>query len=373
MYTGPIIDADVHHNWVTERELIPYLAPRWREYVTGWPRGRPSLTATAGAGGGHPAMGGLPYRHDAIPTSGIPGSDYELLRSQLLDRHQVQLAILGYDIGANGGLMNLELAADVCRAANDWNLEKWLSIPDERLRGTVMLASQQPEIAAREIRRVGRHPRVAAALLVANGMDKPFGHPVYDPIYEAAVEMGLPVQLHGGSGSLVQSNAAGRLGTRAEWHSVANAAVAQIASSYIVHGAFERHPNLRVMLVEMGVAWIPWLLWSLDQRYHDLRRESSWVRRLPSEYFRDHVRVTTQPLEIPARPERLLDVLESYEGMEDLLCFATDYPHWDADNPLYVTRHLPESWLPKVMYSNAAGFYGWARPLARPSPQAAVN
>jgi predicted TIM-barrel fold metal-dependent hydrolase len=47
-------------------------------------------------------------------------------------------------------------------------------------------------------------------------------------------------------------------------------------------------------------------------------------------------------------------------GAEEILMFASDYPHWDADDPLHVTRRLPQGWRDKVMYDNARAFYRWS-------------
>ena len=44
-------------------------------------------------------------------------------------------------------------------------------------------------------------------------------------------------------------------------------------------------------------------------------------------------------------------------GMADRLLFATDYPHWDADEPGYLRRKLPDDWLPRIFYENAAELY----------------
>ena len=118
-----------------------------------------------------------------------------------------------------------------------------------------------------------------------------------------------------------------------------------------------QHPSLKVLFVEHGFSWITSLLWNLDARYDVLRRESSWVRRLPSEYVLDYVRFTTQPLDMTRDPQQLIDVLSAFEGMERLLCFATDYPHWDADEPGYLRRKLPDEWLPRIFYENAAELY----------------
>jgi predicted TIM-barrel fold metal-dependent hydrolase len=43
---------------------------------------------------------------------------------------------------------------------------------------------------------------------------------------------------------------------------------------------------------------------------------------------------------------------------EDVLMYASDYPHWDGDEPGYFERRLPESWRQGVMHDNAVQFYG---------------
>ena len=102
-----------------------------------------------------------------------------------------------------------------------------------------------------------------------------------------------------------------------------------------------------------SVAWLPPFAWRLDQVVDELRRESSWVRRLPSEYLREHVRVSTQPIETSPKREQLIDALNGLEGIEDMLVFASDYPHWDNDTPTWLARRLPDSWGRKVLHDNA--------------------
>jgi predicted TIM-barrel fold metal-dependent hydrolase len=45
-------------------------------------------------------------------------------------------------------------------------------------------------------------------------------------------------------------------------------------------------------------------------------------------------------------------------GAPGILCFSSDYPHWDGDEPGYLLRRLPEEWREPVMHANAAAFYG---------------
>ena len=67
-----------------------------------------------------------------------------------------------------------------------------------------------------------------------------------------------------------------------------------------------------------------------------MRDEIPHVTRPPSELIQEHVWLTTQPMEEPEPREHLLDTIE-WIGWDKLL-FATDYPHWDFDDP---ARALP--------------------------------
>ena len=76
--------------------------------------------------------------------------------------------------------------------------------------------------------------------------------------------------------------------------------------SLVVHGIFERLPDLRVILLEGGVAWLPGILWRLDTNWRGLRAETPWLERRPSEVVRQHIRFTTQPLEHTDGDDELL-------------------------------------------------------------------
>ena len=65
----------------------------------------------------------------------------------------------------------------------------------------------------------------------------------------------------------------------------------------------------------------------MDADWKSLRSEVPWVRRSPSEVVREHMRLTTQPLDEPDERQKLRQALELVDGLEDMLMFATDYPH----------------------------------------------
>jgi predicted TIM-barrel fold metal-dependent hydrolase len=100
-------------------------------------------------------------------------------------------------------------------------------------------------------------------------------------------------------------------------------------ASMIFDGIFQRFPNLRVGVVELGASWIISWMKHLDQSYRAFRRlqDLSQVKLLPSEYVMKHIKIT------PFAGEDIGWLLES--GAEDLLMFASDYPHHEGtDDPI---------------------------------------
>lgn len=69
----------------------------------------------------------------------------------------------------------------------------------------------------------------------------------------------------------------------------------------------------------------------LDNLWNRMRDEVPHVNRAPSEHLKEHFWFTTQPVEESERPADLLDTIRWIGS--DRLMFATDYPHWDYDDP----------------------------------------
>jgi predicted TIM-barrel fold metal-dependent hydrolase len=360
-----MIDCDVHENLTSIRDLLPRLPEVYREHIL------------------HGGYGGIEFpeyhwthpegfwRRDAFPEDGRPpGSDYELLRRQLLDRYGIDYAILtGEDILTASAMASPHLAAALCSAYNDWLLDEWLP-RDPRLKGSLVVATQDADAAATEIRRVGGHPDVVQVLL-PSGARAGYGHPQFDPIHDAASELGLVLGIHVGAdgcGTIGAPTATGWPTYYIEWHTLLSTAMMSHLTSLVCHGTFEKFPALRVVLIEGGVCWLPGLLWRLDGNYKALRMEVPWVKRLPSEYVRDHVRLTTQPLERPDSAKELRTVLETI-GPEMLL-FATDYPHWDFDNPLVLP--IRDEWAEQIFDTNARRWYGLPARATEPAAAAPI-
>ena len=110
-------------------------------------------------------------------------------------------------------------------------------------------------------------------------------------------------------------------------------------------------------LLEAGFTWLPAHMWRFDKEWRNLRRLVPWVKRPPSEYIREHVRVTVQPLDAPRDAQSLLQVIDQL-GSEDMLLYASDYPHQHAAEPeSALLRHLPAALAQKIRSDNARAWY----------------
>jgi predicted TIM-barrel fold metal-dependent hydrolase len=128
-------------------------------------------------------------------------------------------------------------------------------------------------------------------------------------------------------------------------------------TSIVTEGLFDQFPTLRVALLEAGFTWLPAHLWRFDKEWRNLRRLVPWVRRPPSAYVREHVRVTVQPLDAPPDPKQLVQVVEQL-GSEEMLLYASDYPHLHRFDPeADLLAHLPEALANKIRRENARAFY----------------
>jgi predicted TIM-barrel fold metal-dependent hydrolase len=243
---------------------------------------------------------------------------------------------------------------------NDWTISEWLE-RDPRLRGSIIVATQEPDVAATEIARCAPNRRMRQVVLGGNGIGRAFGHAVFHPIYAAAAEAGLPVAIHSGSsgGMNPPAVAGGGIARFMELHALAAQAATTHLVSLIANGVFERFRDLRVVLLGAGVAWLPALLWRMDTDFKGVRREVPWVRQLPSRYVREHLFFDTHPLEALEPTAGLTAILRSLHSPQGLL-FGSGYPCWDMNDVGALELMMPAEWQPRIQHENAAELYGWS-------------
>ena len=341
--TGPIIDTDVHETFTSYQDLLPYLQEPWRWLVESgaWRGISPHYAIWSNAG----------WRQDAFPEKGSPGSNYELLKQQVLDRYSIRHAVLTGTFYPGVMEMQFELASALASAYNDFMLERWLP-RDPRLLGSIHVAPQDPLAAAQEIERVGEHPQVVQVMLPI--AQWPYGDPFYHPIFEAAERHNLVIGFHHTSET---KGSFGRGRTFIEWHVNVPIGAMSLMTSLVCNGVFDKYPSLKFAVIESGFSWLPYLLWRFDQNYRSLNQEIPWVKKFPSEHIKERVRFSTQPTEdiSPENWLRLIDML----GTDKMFIFSTDYPHWDFDSPdEAIPRALPADLRRKIFYENARDLYG---------------
>jgi predicted TIM-barrel fold metal-dependent hydrolase len=125
--------------------------------------------------------------------------------------------------------------------------------------------------------------------------------------------------------------------------------------SLIFDGVFDRFPNLQIILIEHAFSWILPLMWRMD-RIYELRKNELGLLRKPSEYVKDNIWFTTQPLDYPEDKLELTNALEWMEA-DRILLFSSDYPHWTFDDPQWVAKHMPERMRDKIMFGNGINLF----------------
>jgi predicted TIM-barrel fold metal-dependent hydrolase len=347
-----IVDTDIHNTVPSEAALLPYLPKEWRAYC-----GRFGYRNYRYTGSYFPRVSPAAARTDAWPPSGTPpGSDLPFLQKQLLDAWGIEYGILNPIVDENCPTqLNVAYGAALASAINDWQIAEWLE-PEPRLRASMVVPSEDGELAAAEIERRAGDPRFVQVVLLARTTE-PLGRRKYWKMYEAAQRHQLPVGIHfGGLG--------GHAITGSGWpyfyledHVGMPQTFQAHVTSLVFEGVFERFPDLKVVIIEGGLAWLPPLMWRMDRAWERMRDEVPHVRRPPSEYVREHVWLTTQPMEEPPNKKHFLQLL-SQLAMNDKVMFATDYPHWDFDAPdsAFPVR-LPLDLEQKIMAGNAKSLY----------------
>lgn len=342
-----IIDCDLHNELPALKALYPYLPDHWVDYC--------NESAFVGPDANdYPAGAPTTARPGTKPPSGPPGSDLALVREQALDAWQVEYGILNcaYRVGS---VHNQDLAASLATAINQWQIDEWLE-KEPRLRASIVVPSQNPQRAAQEIDRFGDHPGFVQVVLPVRS-EAPYGNLRYDPIYAAAVRHDLVVGIHYGGAPGHPSTPSGwALTYLEEFADMAQVFQSQVIS-LISEGVFDRFPTLRVALIEGGWTWMPSLMWRLDKEWKGLRHNTPWVRRLPSAYIHEHIRLTLQPLDAPPEPAQFLQIIDQLDS-DELLMFSTDYPHWHFDTPEEALPvKLGEPLLSKILSANARTWY----------------
>lgn len=385
------IDSDGH---ILEHptEMPDYAPEKWRDRIwhietdaegTEWLHYNGNVTpangmAAAGTAGMSDEERARAFRGEMRYTEVRPAAYNAKARLQDMDTDGIDLAVL-YPTMLLGlqSMRDVEFAAVQARAYNRWCSDH-VQDGEGRLFGAgavpPMHTPEDVQRVADEIRAVAELPGMVSVFMRPNpAVDwRPFNDPVYDPIWQAASDTGLPIGLHpflapdlpgaciglrlgrprNPDGSYVDNwdpeAALGRdlIDQQAEraqssvifTQAIANPVDVMSCIAYLTAGGvLQRFPGLKMIFLEANGGWlVPWLE-RLDHHCKKFQWEVPDLEMLPSEAFRRQCWISFDPDEA-----MMAFTAQSELVGADRIIWASDYPHPDAKFP-GVTEELSEA------------------------------
>jgi len=243
-----------------------------------------------------------------------------------------------------------EVEVALGRAFNRWITEEVLP-QEERIKGLVYLPFNDPEESYKVAREFADAPGVIGFTVTAT-RNRPVHDNAYMKLYAFLEEIGKPIAFHAGfhwgDPSTLQLN------RFISMHAITFVYYNLIhLTNWVINGLPERFPKLKVIWVESGLAWVPFIMQRLDHEFLMRPSEAPMLKRLPSEYIREMF-FTSQPLERTdmALTKATFDAINA----NSQLLYSSDWPHWDFDLPSSITTlpFLDEAAKRNILGLNAA-------------------
>ncbi|MGD1241432.1 amidohydrolase family protein [Mycobacterium seoulense] len=217
-------------------------------------------------------------------------------------------------------------------ALNRWIRETWGFAYQDRIYCPAMVSLLDVDEAVRQVDEALAHGARFVSMKPGPVAGRSPAHPDFDPVWARLEEAKVSVIFHVGEAgynelfSAAWGEAANPSAYRAsafQWcNFMVERPIMDTVAALIFHNLFGRFPGLRVMSIENGSAWVPYLLHTMDKK-KGMGRNGPWlggrVAGRPSDIFKEHVRITPFP-------EDDLDVLIAEIGAEAVL-LGSDYPH----------------------------------------------
>ncbi len=273
---------------------------------------------------------------------------------------EVMYGILGLSKGILGGhgISDPELMAVVYHAYNAFIADFNASDP-RRYCGLGCLPNHAVEAAVDELKHCVKLGLKGAAF-VAWTPSMPVWHECWDPLWRAAEENQFIISFHvfEGGASIVDKKIDGveYAGSKGAWLVVSPMQLDEVLTSVVLSGIPERYPDLKLVLGESGIGWLPYILERMDYTYEDRLTDDLKLSLKPSEYFKRQIYATFQ--------KDPLGVRLMAEIAPDNVMWANDYPHRDGTWPCS-QEAIEEQFAGvdpgirhKMLWENASRLYG---------------
>ena len=340
----PLIDASVHIFAKSNKDLRghmrePFTSRGFPDYEMDW----------YGAPGGEYIKG--------TDENGYPGSRPEVAAQHLFDDRGVDVAVL--HPMTRGIMPDRHLGTAIAAAHNEILVSRWLDHDEfgERFRGTIRVSPDDIPGAIREINTYKDHPRVVQIGVPMQSREL-YGKPQYWPLWEAAVDAGLPVAVHieVGSGVAASPTPNGNTRTYEQYLSFMALNYVYHLMNMIAEGVFERMPTLKFVWADGAADLLTPFIWRMDCFGRPHLEQTPWAPRIPSEYLPGHVFFIQGSLDGPGDTDFAGEWF-GFTGKEDMVMFGSSYPHWHSGQ-LTVPGSYTAEQRDKLCWRNAAQLYG---------------
>jgi hypothetical protein len=284
----------------------------------------------------------------------VAGTAEQWLRA--LDRGGMEQAVLYPTLGLFlSFLKDREWAVALCRAYNTFLHEEFVK-QTPRLQAVALLPVQDPDAAARELRRAVTELGLVGAMLAADGSHL-LGDARFLPIYEEADRLNVMLGIHA-SGSPLGGGGLELFPRFIQAHTCSHAfGQMRQLTSVIFEGIPERFPRLRIAFLEAGCGWAPYWMERMDDEYAKRSAEAPALKRKPSDYVRSGSIFFSCEADEWLLPQALKLVGENQ------IVYASDFPHWDHSYPASLDEirdrgDISDGQKRKLFADNARRLYG---------------